>query len=748
MTALIRFRSRVICAAVILLANSARAADLWTNLSNNGLWVDPNNWSELAPPAKGEDAVNNFNVPIVFTSYSLSSPYENYTDVNSFSTVGPFSMTGGALVGTQPNMASPVSIGGLFTWSGGTLMNIDVTANGGMDIPAGFAGAELDFSTMTNPEGDMSTVGVDGGGIVGFEAATFVNAGTLTAVHGYFDAPGIPPDSTFSNTGTFNVNDPGGEYGVDGTGFVISNSGTINVVSGTFLVGAVSAFNNSGTVHVQSGTLQIQTKTGTATGGQYLVDAGAVLSFDGGTETLDAASSIAGAGAVSFDAGTINFYGTYNVTGPTLIDGGASVRFFNGNTSIESALTLTGGALGFSGNFDIGGPFTWSEGAILSTTVTADGGINISGNSQLSLDAVLINPLGETASVGVSGDPIIGFDYLGMFENAGMLTATNGQFVGEGMPMAAGTFVNSGIFYVDAPGGTFSLLSNLTFSNSGTVVVENGTLEIGNSYTFATDGKFLVDAGAVLNYGGTADLDAASSICGAGSVIFNYAIANVDGTYHVTGSTVFNDADVNFSGSFKGNSLTINSGIITFEPSSEKVEMASLMIGANGALDLTNNSMVIDYGLGNTSPLEAILAYLQSGYNNGLWNGDGIRSSAASNNSAFGIGYADGIAPAAAGQILLAYTLYGDANLDGVVNLTDLLDLLNSYGDSGTDWVQGDFNYDGTVNLTDLLLLLNNYGQSDGTQATLGETVPEPAAGGLLFFALTAILPRRRRRKE
>jgi hypothetical protein len=71
-----------------------------------------------------------------------------------------------------------------------------------------------------------------------------------------------------------------------------------------------------------------------------------------------------------------------------------------------------------------------------------------------------------------------------------------------------------------------------------------------------------------------------------------------------------------------------------------------------------------------------------------------------------------------------AYALVGDTNLDGTVNLIDLLILLDNYGETGADWAQGDFNYDGVVNLTDLLALLNNYGQ----------TAPEPS-----FFSMTSV---------
>jgi hypothetical protein len=131
---------------------------------------------------------------------------------------------------------------------------------------------------------------------------------------------------------------------------------------------------------------------------------------------------------------------------------------------------------------------------------------------------------------------------------------------------------------------------------------------------------------------------------------------------------------------------------------------------------------------------------LDSGYDGGSWNHAGIISSAAAANPGYAVAYADGSkdsgTPAQPNQVLLKYDLIGDTNLDGTVNLTDLLALLNSYGQSGKDWAHGDLNYDGTVNLTDLLELLNNYGGvSSNTSISLpaasnsaNNSSPAPAA--------------------
>lgn len=155
----------------------------------------------------------------------------------------------------------------------------------------------------------------------------------------------------------------------------------------------------------------------------------------------------------------------------------------------------------------------------------------------------------------------------------------------------------------------------------------------------------------------------------------------------------------------------------------------SVQIDSNSKLDITTGRLVINYGLaGNSSPFSTIEADVAEAYHGGAWTGNGITSSAAATNGNYGIGVVDGSVDqntvAGQGQVVAQYALLGDTNLDGTVNLTDLLSMLNNYGLSGRDWADGDTNYDGTVNLTDLLALLNNYGESGGSVTAASALLP------------------------
>jgi hypothetical protein len=206
----------------------------------------------------------------------------------------------------------------------------------------------------------------------------------------------------------------------------------------------------------------------------------------------------------------------------------------------------------------------------------------------------------------------------------------------------------------------------------------------------------------------------------------------------------------------------------------------SLTIKGSSALDISNNTLYINYGSGS-DPISTIYAYLQNGYNGGAWNGTaGIDTSAplTVNGLKYGLGFADGndasgnghkYVGLTSGQIEVKYTLLGDANLDGLVNGTDLAILAANFNQPVTGWDQGDFNYGTVVNGSDLALLAANFNQTasagdvaggdlaalDAFAAANGislpistSNVPEPATAGLLAAGLIGVLGRRQRRNR
>ena len=171
---------------------------------------------------------------------------------------------------------------------------------------------------------------------------------------------------------------------------------------------------------------------------------------------------------------------------------------------------------------------------------------------------------------------------------------------------------------------------------------------------------------------------------------------------------------------------------------------------------MNDNAMIV-----TQQSIDVVKSGIVTGFHGGDWNGHWITSSAAAaslgaaHRTALGYSYASSAGVSTffgrsvqATDVLVRYTYYGDANLDGAVDTSDFNDLAANFSGGGKYWSQGDFNYDGTVDTTDFNLLASNFGQTLAAQAAspVGAQVPEPGAGLLLAAALGRVAARHRRR--
>jgi hypothetical protein len=216
---------------------------------------------------------------------------------------------------------------------------------------------------------------------------------------------------------------------------------------------------------------------------------------------------------------------------------------------------------------------------------------------------------------------------------------------------------------------------------------------------------------------------------------------SIDAVPNSTTDVVINSGNPNPTVGFSVAAVNITGGDLQLAVNSGASVMTSLTITGPGIFDVANNHIFIDFG-NNSDPISSIRGDLTTGFSSSAWTGVGIDSSSAAANPGYALGYADGIdgvvSGLTSGQIEIAYTLYGDANLDGKVDASDFSLFAPHFGTIVSSWDQGDFNYDGKVDASDFSLFAPNFGlQADGADEAAPLAVVTLAPSTLTTTATT-----------
>lgn len=174
--------------------------------------------------------------------------------------------------------------------------------------------------------------------------------------------------------------------------------------------------------------------------------------------------------------------------------------------------------------------------------------------------------------------------------------------------------------------------------------------------------------------------------------------------------------------------LALNDGSkATMGGTGQVLRLGYISISAAATLDLGVSSLIFDYSATVSNPIAQLNAWLASGYAAGTWAGKGInsRSAAADATKKHALGVSEaasalGLSGTATGTfagetvdattVLIRYTLYGDATVDGKVDFNDFLVFQNNFGTAVSGFGRGNFNFDGSTDFADFLILQNNFG--------------------------------------
>ncbi|MFM9023779.1 MAG: autotransporter-associated beta strand repeat-containing protein, partial [Planctomycetaceae bacterium] len=249
--------------------------------------------------------------------------------------------------------------------------------------------------------------------------------------------------------------------------------------------------------------------------------------------------------------------------------------------------------------------------------------------------------------------------------------------------------------------GLGTLVLDAASGHTGQTTVEAGTLAV-------AAGDALSSSAVRVTAGGSLKVNA-------GVTMKSPTVTIAGGTLDGTGATLLVNATTGIgtlaitSGAVTGSpSLTVSgNGVVTLPTDRRQVvALTALAIdqAGGGRLDVGKGSIEVLAG-GTTEA--ALRASLVAGRNAGGFNGTaGIMTSGgkASPGSANPV---VGYRVLGTGAAIVAWAAYGDANLDGLVNSTDV-SLVNAGArfnlGAPAAWAQGDFNYSNTVNSTDMSL--------------------------------------------
>ncbi len=465
----------------------------------------------------------------------IGSTFESNSGLSS--TLGSVAGSGNFTVG------SPTSVTGSFDFSG------IVSGTGTIQVQ----GLTTFGSGQFQPGGRFTASG--GMNISGTSTKDFQRDITFGGTSNWTGGQVFGTGGAYTNTGNFQV---AGDLIWQGGAW--TNTGSISKSAGndTSLFTNLTTFSNNGTVSVASGTMEIA--SGGSHTGRFTTSPSTTLRLNG-SHNLNGGSRVEGAGQSQVSNGTTNFQSGSTLS--TELVANASTLNFNSGAVVSASSRL--GLFNSSASFNTGSPLTLASVNVSNSSLTTNHPLNTTQLSTFSSGQVV-----GTGTMNFNGGLNLVSDAIKSFE-LGFTMGSDSSWTGGSINLAAGKIVQaSGSFVVSSSaqwsGGIFNNLGSLRktggsvtrmaypvfgesqggaqFSNSGTVTVEGGTLQLGGWGSHF--GDFTVQSGATLTFNSPAIFRSGSQTSGAGTVRFESGVSEFTSGSSFASNLVVDGADVNF----------------------------------------------------------------------------------------------------------------------------------------------------------------------------------------------------------
>jgi uncharacterized delta-60 repeat protein len=434
---------------------------------------------------------------------------------------GVYTVAAGAVF--DPTGGTTNNFTGTYTGSGAGAVNLssgtlNIAGGATFNFPAGFfqwTGGAIAGGTLNN----TASITLSGANDKALNGATIENTGTILHVAGRL----IPSNGTINNHvgATYDLQSAGGIIFNGGTD-AFSNSGVLEKSAGTGNSAFTIVFNNvpGAQVNVLTGSISFNAG-GTSTGGTFNVSANAVLDLTAGsTNNLTGTYTGSGAGTILLANGVLNIAGgaTFNfasgyfqwtggaISGGTLVNANvltlasSNDKALNGATldNIGTVIHLMGRLIPSNGIImnEANGVYDFQNAA--DASITFNGGTDAFNN---------FGTLRKSSGAGnVTITIVFNNDAAGVIDDRNATTMT---FSGGTNDAGAKFLLASGAVIDPTGGGTTNWSGTYTSTGAGTILLANGTLNVGNAGAtfnfpagiFQWTGGALTGGGGLLNKG-------------------------------------------------------------------------------------------------------------------------------------------------------------------------------------------------------------------------------------------------------